>query len=272
MEEHILTTASVWRRWVALLCTCSLVWAPLPALAWSSAGHQTVAWIAQQRLTPAARTLVDRLLAQEPGSTLASLSTWADEHRDRDNARWHFVNFPYRDCHYVPARDCPDGQCAVAAIDAQMAILRSHAPDQQKLQALKFVVHIVGDLHQPLHAGFGDDRGGNLYQVQFAGRGTNLHALWDHDIVQQFHTTPELLARQILDDNRTLVDGLTPARILGDGSAAWAQQSCDIVAQRGFYPGHQVEPEYLTSHAQVVQHQLLRAGLRLAALLNSLAG
>ena len=276
MEKFILTCCARHRRLqhiqrlIVLICAISLTWMPLPALAWSAAGHQTVAWIAQAQLTPAARAVIEHLLAQEPGSSLASISTWPDEHRDSNNTRWHYVNFPYRNCHYEAPRDCRDGQCAVAAIDAQMAILRSHASDAQKLEALKFVVHLVGDIHQPLHAGFGDDRGGNLYQIQFRERGGNLHALWDYEMVEQFHATPEQLARQILEQNRELVHALTPAKILGDTTPAWAEQSCRIVAEPNFYPGHRVSESYVEHYAPVVKHQLLRAGLRLGALLNTL--
>jgi len=118
---------------------------------------------AQQLLTPAARAEVDRLLALEPGATLASISTWADETRSPGTASWHYVNFP-RDagCAYEAPRDCPGDACVVGAIARQEAVLTSTAADAEKLVALKYLVHFVGDVHQPLHAGYADDKGGNV--------------------------------------------------------------------------------------------------------------
>ena len=134
------------------------------AHAWGTEGHHVIALIAQSQLTPKARAAVDRLLAVEPGETLVSVSTWADEHRNPANAPWHYINFPRGDCVYNEERDCPDGRCVVVAIKRQQEVLVSGATDDRKLTALKYLVHFVGDLHQPLHAGFQDDRGGNQYQ------------------------------------------------------------------------------------------------------------
>lgn len=114
------------------------------------------------RLSPAARAQVERLLALEPEATLASISTWADEVRSPTTAAWHYVNFPRdADCHYDTNRMCIQGNCVVGAIERQLAVLPSDAPDEKRLLALKYVVHFIGDVHQPLHAGFADDRGGN---------------------------------------------------------------------------------------------------------------
>lgn len=115
---------------------------------------------------------------------MASVSTWADEVRSRETAAWHYVNPPDGSCSYEPARDCPGGNCVVEAINGQVAILKSRASDAERLVALKWVVHLVGDVHQPLHAGFKGDKGGNRYQVQAFGRGMNLHSLWDGGLIR----------------------------------------------------------------------------------------
>lgn len=240
--------------------------APLPALAWDATAHQTVAWIAQSRLTPQAKQIVERLLAQEPGSTLINITSWADEHRSSENTRWHYVNFPRRNCHYQPARDCPDGECVIAKIDSFNATLHSGASDAEKLLALKFLVHLMGDIHQPLHAGFGYDKGGNRYQIQYLTEATNLHALWDFNMVEQFHLNSEQLAHSILSQHVNEQQQIT----LDGGPAKWAEQSCDIVNSPGFYPPHKVTSAYLQKYAPVAQQQILLAGVRLAELLNSL--
>ena len=124
-------------------------------------------------------------------ASLASISTCADDNRTPVTAPWHYVNLP-RDgtCRYEAERDCVSESCVVAAIERQAAVLASSASDEARLSALKYVVHFVADVHQPLHAGFADDRGGNTYQLQAFGRGTNLHAVWDTALIQLIQQWP----------------------------------------------------------------------------------
>lgn len=245
------------------------------ANAWGVQGHQVVAAMAQARLSPAARAEANRLLALEPGATLLTVSTWADEQRSPETARWHYVNFPRGQCAYTPARDCPDGQCVVAAIEQQTQVLQSSAPDAERLLALKYVVHLVADVHQPLHAGHGDDRGGNTYQLQAFLEGSNLHAVWDVWLIRALNqSVPELTAR--LDKRLAQlaqptggagVTGLTG--VAGAFNAAnAAEESCRIVATPGFYPGRLVDVDYLERFAPVLETRLALAGARLAEVLN----
>ena len=249
-----------------LIILLSFILTPLTGFAWDTTAHQAIASIAQSRLTPQARQIVERLLAQEPGSTLINITSYADEHRNSENMRWHYVNFPFKTCHYQPQRDCPDDECVIARIDRFNATLHSNASDADKLLALKFLVHLVGDIHQPLHAGFGRDKGGNRYQVQYQGEATNLHALWDYDMVQQFHLGSEQLAQKILSEYDVPQNAVT----LEGGAALWAEQSCNIVNSPGFYPPHKVPAAYLEKHAALAQLQIFKAGLRLAEMLNTL--
>ncbi len=142
--------------------------AALPSLAFARGAdaHRLVAKVAAEHLTPAAGAEINHLLALEPGATLASISNWADETRTKETAPWHYVNLPRGGgCTYDAVTMCPGGACVVGAIERQEAILASHAPDAERLQALKYVVHFMADVHQPLHAGFADDRGGNTFQL-----------------------------------------------------------------------------------------------------------
>ena len=188
----------------ALACLLARLIAPLalvalwgigttPARAWGVQGHQVVAAIAWQGLSPVAREEATRLLALEPAQTLVSVATWADEHRGPATAPWHYLNFPRGQCRFDAARDCPEGQCVIGAIDRQRAILASKATDAERLQALKYLVHLVADIHQPLHAGYQDDRGGNTVQLRFLMRGSNLHALWDKGLIEQLGLDNEAL-------------------------------------------------------------------------------
>lgn len=237
--------------------------APVAALAWGAQGHQVVATLAQASLTAKASAAVNQLLSLEPGATLASLSTWADEHRDPATTAWHYVNFPKASCSYERARDCPDGNCVVDALKRQLEILASGAPDAERLLALKYVVHLVADVHQPLHAGYADDRGGNRYQVQAFGEGTNLHALWDLGLIRNLHLDTANLSARLrtipLPSSRGELD-----------VAHFAEESCRIVGVPGFYPGHKVDAAYIERFTPIMEQRLAIAGARLAGLLNRL--
>ncbi|WP_083490049.1 S1/P1 nuclease [Stenotrophomonas daejeonensis] len=250
---------------------------PAPASAWGAQGHRLVARIAETRLEPRARAEIDRLLATEPRATLAGIAPWADQLRAEDpdlgkrSAGWHYVNMAEDDCIYDPPKHCRDGNCVIEALKAQSARLADPSlSDAERLQALKFVVHLVGDMHQPMHAGYGHDKGGNTYQLQFSGRGTNLHSLWDSG----------MLNTQKLDDDHYLQRLLAlpaPAGIavpdLQRDPARWAEQSCRIAMRPGVYPaGHTVGDAYADNWRPVAEAQLRLAGEQLAALLNELLG
>jgi hypothetical protein len=235
------------------------------AFAWGKVGHHVVATLAAAQLTSNARAEVDRLLAMEPGSTLQSISTWADEHRNPATASWHYLNFPRETCSYDAARDCPDGKCVVGAIERQLKILASKGDDENRLKALKYVVHFVADVHQPLHAGFGDDRGGNSYQVQFGGKGTNLHAVWDSGLMRLGEEGVEAFAGRLGAARQV---GSLNGTALNLSVVNAAEESCRIVAGPDFYPGRHVGQEYPDRFVPVMEQRLVAAGGRLAGLLN----
>jgi len=236
--------------------------APGAAQAWGAAGHRIVAGVAQERMTPAARQELAQLLSLEPGGTLEGLATWADEVKSPSTARWHFVNLPRdSDCVYAADRDCPDGKCVVGAIHRQSAILASKAPAAKRLAALKFVVHLVADVHQPLHAGYADDKGGNLYQVHAFGHGNNLHVLWDSGLIEAWPSGVGALRSSALKSSTTISLITEPER--------WAEESCRVVAAEGFYPStHNIDAAYSERAWRVVHERLVVAGWRLATLLN----
>ncbi|MDY0747639.1 S1/P1 nuclease [Paucibacter sp. R3-3] len=254
------------RATVTAMTALGLLASASNALAWGADGHRLVAETADSLLTPQAHAEVDRLLRLEPGATLVSISTWPDEVRSPTTASWHYVNFP-RDgnCNYDESRDCASGACVVGALERQTAILKSDAPDDKRLLALKYVTHFVGDVHQPLHAGYADDKGGNTYQVQFAGRGTNLHSVWDSGLIRSWPGGLEALRTAVRAKAGEPKDSFAPAR--------WAEQSCRAVAAPGFYPeGHMLDEIYASRWDSLVVDQLAAASRRLASVLNTLPG
>lgn len=252
------------------------VFAAAPAWAWGPLGHRVVAELAGQQLSPAARAEVERLLAPEHARTLVDVAIWADDLRDdpaqralaERTRRLHYVNFRSADCVYLPPRDCRDGQCVVAAIGRYAALLADRSrPDAERREALKFVVHFVADVHQPLHAGYRDDKGGNDYQVRYGGQGTNLHAVWDSLLLDSRGLRWRAYAAALDDDGPVSLPPPSPP--LDDPPAQWAQESCRIVRDDGVYPrGHAIGAAYVAAERPLAERRLREAGVRLAALLN----
>jgi len=253
-----------------------LVIAP-QASAWGPLGHSVVAELAQRHLSPAAEAEVERLLAPEHTHSLADVANWPDQIQD-DPARaalWkqtrgqHYVNFRGgSDCDYVPPRDCRDGRCVVAALQYYVGVLGDRSQsDGERREALKFVVHFVGDIHQPLHAGYRDDKGGNTYQVQFDGKGSNLHKVWDSGMLYSRGLDWQTYAQEL--DSATPVAMPPPIAPLDDPYAQWAEESCRVTAQAGFYPdGHEVGAAYVKAELPQAELRLRQAGRRLANVLN----
>jgi hypothetical protein len=220
-----------------------------------------VASLAETQLSAKVHAEVDRLLALEPGATLQTISTWADEHRNPATGPWHYVNFPRETCTYDAARDCPDGNCVVGAITKQLEILSSNAPDEVRLKALKYVVHYVGDVHQPLHAGYVDDKGGNTFQLQAFMRGSNLHSFWDSGLIKNLNEDLDALTKSLIakrDDPKGADLNVVHA----------AEESCKIVGTPGFYPERLVGQDYVERYTPVMVQRFTVAGARLAGLLN----
>lgn len=282
-------------RWLLTILVFLL---PQPAQAWGDEGHEVIALIADAMLTPSARSQVDAMLAldDDPLSDhdIASAATWADHFRDANpegararTRQWHFVNIELGQpslsdaCFGRPklppaalASHGPAQACIVDKIDQFAAELAAPdtAPDE-RLLALKFLLHFVGDLHQPLHASDDFDRGGNDKRASAAGtRANNLHHYWDTEFVQMLGRDPAQVAH-------TLVDGITPIdrRRWSVGTPKiWALESYRLANQDayGLLPAPTQSGSYrLTDHYVEVairdtRLQLMKAGIRLAALLN----
>jgi hypothetical protein len=237
-----------------------------------------VAELAQAQLRPGARAEVDRLLAGEPEPSLSGVSDWADELREKGgeagqrSKRWHYVDFRSPDCAYAAARDCPKGDCVVEAIDREFRRLADRKlPDAQRAEALKYLVHFVGDVHQPLHASPVPDKGGLQFQVSWKGEGDNLHKVWDARMLRAALDASRL-------DEASYVRSLQaqaplpadPARRSDRPSVAWAQESCRVVREGALYPAtHVLDDAYAVAHRALMEAQLRRAGSRLADLLNA---
>lgn len=274
------------RRLPALLPLLVLLLAVSPAaLAWSALGHRLVGDLAARHVQPATALAIHRLLAGERDPTLAGVAQWADALRYSDparfraTARWHFVSMD-DSCRYDPPRDCPDGDCVIGAIRAQRAILAdASASASSRRDALKFLVHLVADAHQPLHAGGHSDKGGNRFQVSLRTDhapppflrdryadgvlGTNLHAIWDYDVLASAGLAEPRYA------DRLAAAPWPPVAAANANPAVWAGESCRLVDARALYPAaHAMDSRYLVAQRPLAELRLRQAAYRLAALLD----
>jgi len=313
----------------ALLHNVALLALSPSAHAWGCKGHQVIALIAESRMTPHAYQSAVRLLKDAPmGPNLprycgpkgldafADASTWADDVRKLrpGTSPWHFIDIPLGAAKRDMASYCPpETGCVTSALNQQLAVLRdSSATPQARADALRFLIHFVGDVHQPLHAASNNDLGGNCVPVTFFGHAPeesppgsgsfhpNLHSVWDTDIVEHLsRKQPSFeLARDLQRKFRSYLETwqTQPANF-----AAWAWESHEL-AERVVYrrlphplpiegprpmtacpvqksgPSHAgrlqidenlAEP-YQNAAAPFVEEQLAKAGVRLAALLDSL--
>lgn len=248
-----------------LMLACLLPVAP--AQAWGPLGHRTIAGMAQQRLSEPARREVRALLQADDESTLVDIATWADDLRDIDPARFratgnlHYVNFRGADCNYVPQRDCRKGECVVAAIQRYSSILADRSrPRAERADALRFVAHLVADVHQPLHAGSRPDKGGSSVQLRYGREQRNLHSVWDALILNSADLRwPAYAAR--------LAPGVDAVESGGD-AADWAVESCRLARDGDVYPsGDRIGDAWLAGRRPLAERRLQQAAGRLAALL-----
>jgi hypothetical protein len=252
--------------WITLLALCPA------AFAWGPEGHNLVARIAEAQLTPEVRERIAAILG--PGASLASVASWPDEIRRvrPETANWHFVDIPITAPHLDMERDCPKGDCVVARIVVFRKILSDRAATAlERQEALKFLVHFVGDMHQPLHCSNDNDRGGNGVRVSYQSRQMNLHSLWDSAMLGRIGTEEQLFPGLLQEAQKR-------AKKWSKGDVSdWAEQSHKagqkvvygkLPKAAGADQPVVIPPEYEKVAAPLIREQLEKAGDRLARLLN----
>lgn len=253
-----------------------LAWAE-PARAWSEDGHRIVCAIAWKELAPETRALVDRLLQDDPASGFPEACVWADVIRSDPAYAWtkphHYVNVPAGAAGIDLARDCPRKRsCVIRAITTHIGALRnSTASAADKAQALKFLAHFIGDVHQPLHAGLAEDHGGTDIKVRFLGEETSLHTVWDSGLIagmgSDWQTLADRLHASILDAER-----VTWRRSDVQDWAAESHRLAMVRAYVGPKGGWILNQDYVTQNVPEVTEQLRKAGVRLAWTLQAALG
>ncbi|MDB5105163.1 MAG: nuclease [Fibrobacteres bacterium] len=247
-----------------------------PASAFGVLGHQVIAALADDMLTPKAKAEVENLLGPAGGSTaLSSIATWADDIRMlRSETRpWHYVTIQIGEARYDPAR--ADSADVIKAINRQSAILANPAADRYaREEALKWVVHLVGDLHQPLHAGEDHDKGGNLAKVRVNRRTYNLHEVWDYVLLERLHLPMDSL--RVLLEREIAADSGFIRRNAQGTVESWADDThskspaCYVLHGKPMRKGIKVQLDkaYVDAATLTVLSQLKIGGVRLAYALN----
>ncbi len=279
---------------------------PTPAQCWWEEGHQVVARIAAQHLTAAARRNVSQLLEVEDtpevvANAMAVASIWADQVKaDTGTSNWHFINLTLQDSRANIGDRCANDDCAVARVRLFAAQLKANDPDADSRfsdeDALRFLVHLVGDLHQPLHASSDADQGGNCEALDSAvDDAKNVHALWDGPLVSRMGVDDTALAAELDKEIADMPDGQR-ADFSAGGAEDWAWEAHRLavvnVYKRLAIPKEdvafpdtcaqapdeiretsvEVDEKYMDDMQPIVRDQLKKAGLRLARLLNEILG
>jgi len=301
------------------------VFSPARLWAWGCVGHETVALIAEAHLNPHARATAIRILEKSPVDpaleryckqqgldAVAYASTWADDYREQhpETFDWHFIDIPRGAPRGDPEKYCrPDG-CITTALKQQIKILEGTQNPALQANALRFIIHLVGDLHQPLHTTTNDDQGGNCVPVAFFDQiatlknpeqksySPNLHSIWDSFIIERLAGTmsvqqfaamldrefrsqvPEWKAAGIrIDDWAWQSHGLAETAAYGDLPRKIPIEKPQPVAtcagdnnigSRMFALHEAVADKYRSETGPVIEQQLAKAGVRLAMILNSI--
>jgi hypothetical protein len=287
------------RRRLALFVTTCFVCAS-PAYPWWEIGHQVVARLAAARLTPAARTRIARILnvpdtPEAVAAGLAKASTWADETKAQTGTSdWHFIDLTLQDRKADILERCRNKNCVTERIHIFAAQLAAPVQSQHvsQLDALRYLVHFVGDVHQPLHTVSDADLGGNCEQLRSpVHEAKNLHALWDGGIIGAMDVNDTVLAGSLQAEIQAMSEE-ERHRLAAGNQDDWTWESHELAITDVYQKLHiPLEPAifprscadapanirsfvpdtdslYINAMKPVVREQLTKAGLRLARLLN----
>ena len=230
---------------------------------WGKNGHRVIGEIAKQNLTRQTLKVVNEIL---DGQSLALVSTWADEMKSNSEfgkySPWHYVNIPL-DKEYNQIEKNPKGDI-IQAINKCIEVLEDkNSPKVAKSFHLKYLVHLVGDVHQPLHTGRYKDKGGNDIKLKFFGKPTNLHKVWDSDMIDDYKMSYTELAESLTTLQQT-TKSLNPED--------WVFESHKEVKKiySEVSDGDYISYDYIYRNFPIVKNQLAKGGKRLADLLNKL--
>ncbi len=240
-------------------------------VSWGTTGHFTVGLIAGRHLAPQAKNAVEDLLGPE---SLAEISTWADDVRGEPEYRYtaprHYINLPLGLDYAAFAqtvKSLPGDNVYKAVLKYEQDLRSPYTSRKEKTEALKFLVHFIGDLHQPMHVSRAADKGGNTIQVRYQQEGTNLHAVWDSKLIEEEHKDYKELAEQY-----DQVSAQQVSQWQNEDLMHWLWESYQISSKlyKEVEDGdnHSLKSDYYKTHIPIVRQRIEMAGVRLAGVLN----
>ena len=234
---------------------------------WGANGHRATGKIAEQHLSKRVLKKINKIL---DGESLAFVSTFSDEIKSdkkyRKFSSWHYVNMPF-DAKYETSDKNPKGDL-ITGIDFCIKILKDKtASKKDKKFYLKMLVHLVGDLHQPLHVGRREDKGGNTIQLQWFGEGTNLHKVWDHNMLESWDMSYLELASNEAELSKDEIKKIKEGTIID-----WLNDTHKLTEKvyNSVEIGENLKYRYSYDFFPVVRTQLQKGGIRLAKLLEDI--
>ncbi|MEO2064565.1 MAG: S1/P1 nuclease [Christiangramia sp.] len=235
---------------------------------WGKTGHRATAEIAEEHLSKKAQKAISKIL---DGRSLAFVANYADDIKSdpayRQYSPWHYVNIEPDEEQYVAENASENGDL-VQAIRKCVSVLEDEkAPLKEKQFYLKMLVHFMGDLHQPFHVGHASDKGGNDVQVRWFSEGSNIHRVWDSDMIDFYQMSYTELAHNTDDLDKNEVKTIQQGNLLD-----WVYESREIAEDlySGVNSGDKLGYKYMYEHMPTVLHQLQKGGLRLAKVLNDI--
>ena len=236
---------------------------------WGKTGHRATGEIAQKYLSRKAKKEIDKLL---DGHSIAYVSNFADEIKSdkkyREYSPWHYVNFKVGET-YESSEKNPKGDLIQGIKICQQIISDPKSNDEDKIFHLKLLVHLIGDLHQPLHIGRAEDRGGNAIKVKWFRGKTNLHSVWDTKMIESYNMTYTELSTNLDNFSKNQKEAIQEGTLID-----WVNESRELATM--VYGSAKMDQNlsyrYMYDHFSTVKVQLRKGGLRLAKVLNELFG
>jgi hypothetical protein len=246
----------------SILLTLSLM-----AFGWGATGHRATGKVAEKYLSRKARAAVDRILG---GQSLAISSTWMDDIRSDSTynytSDWHWATIQDGET-YDQSQKNPKGDI-IETIERLIKELKSHTlSEKDEAEKLKFLIHLIGDIHQPLHVGGGNDRGGNDVKVTWFRNDSNLHRVWDSEMIDD----SKLSYTELAESAGPIADADVKAWQKA-GVREWAKESMDLRKQVYDYGNGKLGYAYSYKNFSTVRHRIAQAGVRLAGILNDIYG
>jgi hypothetical protein len=234
---------------------------------WGQNGHRVTGEIAENHLKKRAKKKIDKLLK---GQSLAFVSTYADEIKSDSAYRtyypWHYINMDL-DQSYAEASKNPKGDLVTGITKCIEVLKDGESSFEDKSFHLKMLVHFVGDLHQPMHIGQKEDKGGNSVKVQWFGKGTNLHAVWDTKMIEYWNMSYLELAESAEYLSKKQIKAIEVGTL-----ADWVDEIHEVTRKvyKSAEVGENLRYRYSYEHFDTVREQLQRGGIRLAKILNDI--